>query len=89
MYAIFKALGHQFKVQKGDKLKLPLMDAERRTSPTSTSSGSMITAPAARRIQIGGTIRATSSPPATAIAEVATSASADPAKTIHRDFPKC
>ena len=28
MYAIFKALGHQFKAQKGDKVRLPLMEAE-------------------------------------------------------------
>jgi large subunit ribosomal protein L21 len=28
MYAIFKALGHQFKAQKGDKVRLPLMAAE-------------------------------------------------------------
>lgn len=28
MYAIFRALGHQFKAQKGDVLRLPLMDAE-------------------------------------------------------------
>jgi len=28
MYAIFKALGHQFKVSKGDLLRLPLMEAE-------------------------------------------------------------
>lgn len=26
MYAIFKALGHQFKVREGDVLRLPLMD---------------------------------------------------------------
>jgi large subunit ribosomal protein L21 len=28
MYAIFRALGHQFKAQKGDVLRLPLMAAE-------------------------------------------------------------
>lgn len=28
MYAIFKALGHQFKATKGDTLRLPLMEAE-------------------------------------------------------------
>ena len=49
MYAIFKALGHQFKVQKGDKLKLPLMDAEPGSKVTFgevllTSDGSTIAA---------------------------------------------
>lgn len=28
MYAIFRTLGHQFKAQKGDTVRLPLMDAE-------------------------------------------------------------
>jgi len=28
MYAIFKALGHQFKAKEGDTVRLPLMDAE-------------------------------------------------------------
>ncbi|MBL8986154.1 MAG: 50S ribosomal protein L21 [Gemmatimonadales bacterium] len=28
MYAIFRALGHQFKAQKGETLRLPLMEAE-------------------------------------------------------------
>jgi large subunit ribosomal protein L21 len=28
MYAIFRTLGHQFKAQKGDTLRLPLMTAE-------------------------------------------------------------
>jgi large subunit ribosomal protein L21 len=28
MYAIFRALGHQFKAQKGETLRLPLMEAQ-------------------------------------------------------------
>ncbi|MEZ4455490.1 MAG: 50S ribosomal protein L21 [Gemmatimonadales bacterium] len=28
MYAIFRAQGHQFKAQKGDTVRLPLMEAE-------------------------------------------------------------
>jgi len=28
MYAIIRALGHQFRVQKGDTVRLPLMDVE-------------------------------------------------------------
>ncbi|MBX3145625.1 MAG: 50S ribosomal protein L21 [Gemmatimonadales bacterium] len=28
MYVIFKALGHQFKAQEGDTVRLPLMEAE-------------------------------------------------------------
>ncbi|MBM4187385.1 MAG: 50S ribosomal protein L21 [Gemmatimonadetes bacterium] len=34
MYAIFKALGHQFKAAKGDTLRLPLMEAEAGTKVT-------------------------------------------------------
>ena len=34
MYAIFRALGHQFKAQKGDTLRLPLMEAEPGTEVT-------------------------------------------------------
>lgn len=49
MYAIFKALGHQFKVQKGDKVKLPLMEVEPGATVTFdevllTSDGSTIQA---------------------------------------------
>jgi large subunit ribosomal protein L21 len=49
MYAIFKALGHQFKVAKGDTLKLPLMEAEPGSKITFsdvllTSDGSTINA---------------------------------------------
>src|SRR5690349_9191574 len=42
-------------------------------------------APAARRIQMGGTTRATASPATTAMALVETRASAEPAKTIQRE----
>lgn len=49
MYAIFRTLGHQFKVQKGDTLKLPLMSAEPGSTVTfgevlMTSDGSTIQA---------------------------------------------
>ena len=49
MYAIFKALGHQFKAQKGDKVRLPLMEAEPGSKVTFsevllTSDGSTILA---------------------------------------------
>src|SRR5262245_30620090 len=47
----------------------------------------MNAAPAPRVIQIGGTTRATASPATTAIALVATSASAEAANTVQRDCP--
>ena len=43
------------------------------------------TTPAIRRSQIGDTNREIASPPATAIAELATSASAEPKNTVHFD----
>jgi hypothetical protein len=47
----------------------------------------MKSAPAARLSQIGGTARLSASPASTAIADVATRASAEPAKTTQRDEP--
>ncbi|MHB1327259.1 MAG: 50S ribosomal protein L21 [Gemmatimonadales bacterium] len=49
MYAIFKALGHQFKAQEGDTVRLPLMAAEPGSTVTFnevllTSDGDSITA---------------------------------------------
>jgi len=44
------------------------------------------TAPPKRRSQTGDTYRDTRSPPRTASADVATSASAEPANTTHFDF---
>ena len=49
MYAIFKALGHQFKAIKGTTLRLPLMEAEPGTMVTFdevllTSDGTTINA---------------------------------------------
>ena len=49
MYAIFRALGKQFKAEKGQTLRLPLMDAEPGTNVTFdevllTSDGDQITA---------------------------------------------
>jgi len=41
--------------------------------------------PATRRIHTGETVRATTSPAATAMADEATSASAEPANTIQRE----
>lgn len=49
MYAIFRALGHQFKAQKGDKVRLPLMEAE---------PGSKITFSEVLLTSDGSTIRA-------------------------------
>src|SRR5262245_61286124 len=67
---------------RGPGYLAPERDDQRTHSPITSKA-----TPAARCNQLAGTARPTASPTSTAIADVATSADADPRNTAHRDRP--